>query len=244
MMRELFLAASLILLLACSAHSPYSEPDGPPDRLEKAAAYAEAHAGDALVVWERGEVVLERAQNGFDLDEPHVLFSGTKSFAGIAAVAAAADGQLALDERVAETIPKWQDDPKKSDVTIRHLLHLTSGLDPGEAGGAPTFEAALQASGLDAPGTTFRYGPTAFQVFGALLQRTLDGEDPLPTTNAVCSRPSVWRWGAGPTSTERTHSSGVAPSSPRGTGSGWGASFSTTDGGTASRYCPPASSTR
>lgn len=179
MTRPLLLAALLIPLLSCSAHSPSAEPDGPPDRLEQAAAYSSAHAGDALVVWRDGEVVLERAQNGYDIDEPHFLASGTKSFAGMAALAAAADGLLSLDEPVAKTIPQWQDDPEKSKITVRQLLHLTSGLDPGEAGRAPTFDEAVEVSMLDTPGTTFRYGPAAFQVFGALLQRALDGEDPL-----------------------------------------------------------------
>lgn len=181
MIRLLFVFA-LLVFSGCSSQSPSAAddpPHDPPERFEMAAAYAEAHAGDALVVWKEGDIILERAQNGYDLDDPHYLASGTKSFAGVAALAAVADGHLSLDERVAETISAWQDDPKKSEITVRQLLHLTSGLDPGEAGGAPTFDKALRAPMLDAPGTTFRYGPTAFQVFGALLQRTLDGEDPL-----------------------------------------------------------------
>jgi len=176
------LLSGLLVLAGCSTQSPsVSEEESRdlPDRYEMAAAYAETHAGDALVVWEAGEIVLERAQNGYDLDDPHFLASGTKSFAGVAALAAAADGHLSLDERVAETIPAWRDDPQKSKITVRQLLHLTSGLDPGEAGGAPAFDDAIQAPMLDAPGTTFRYGPSAFQVFGALLQRRLDSEDPL-----------------------------------------------------------------
>jgi len=124
------------------------------------------------------EVVLERAQNGYDIGAPHSLDSGTKSFAGVAAVAAAADRILSLDAPVAETVPERRDDPQKSEVTVRHLLHLTSGLNPGTAGGAPTFGAAVQVLTLDVPSTTFRYGPTAFQVFGALLRCAL-GEDPL-----------------------------------------------------------------
>jgi len=181
-MVRLVLLAALLGLTGCSTQSPSASDDplrDAPERFEMAAAYAEAHAGDALVVWKDGEIVLERAQNGYDLDDPHFLASGTKSFAGVAALAAVADGYLSLDERVAETISAWQDDPKKSEITVRQLLHLTSGLDPGEAGGAPSFDEALQAPMLDAPGATFRYGPTPFQVFGALLQRALDGEDPL-----------------------------------------------------------------
>ena len=167
---------------ACSAPTASSEDpatDAPTERLAMAARYSAAHAGDALLVWTDGELVLERAQNGYNLDRPHMLASGTKSFVGVAALAAVADGLLTLDERVAETISEWQDDPRRSSITIRQLLHLTSGLDPGGAGRAPTFDAALRTSALEVPGTTFRYGPTAFQVFGALLQRKLDGEDPL-----------------------------------------------------------------
>lgn len=166
---------------ACStptASTGDSAPDTSAQRLERAARYSAAHAGDALLVWADGHLVLERAQNGYNLDRPHMLASGTKSFVGVAALAAAADGVLALDERVAETIRTWQDDPQRSSITVRQLLHLTSGLDPGGAGRAPTFDGALQVPVLDPPGTTFRYGPTAFQVFGALLQRKLGGEDP------------------------------------------------------------------
>jgi len=172
------LVALALLLVGCSLQGASSD-DESDTPLEQAAAYAAAHAGDALVVWRRGDVVLAEGQNGFDVDRPHLLASGTKSFAGAAAWAAVADGLLTLDERVAETLPEWRDDPQKAQVTVRQLLHLTSGLAPGETGGAATFDEALRADLLDPPGTTFRYGPTAFQVFGALLQRKLGGEDPL-----------------------------------------------------------------
>lgn len=169
-----------LLLTGCSTQAPEARPADPPDRYEQAATYSATHAGDALVVWERGEVVLERGQNGFALDTPHMLASGTKTFAGIAALAAQADGLFSLDERVSTTIREWKDDPRRSEITVRQLLHLTSGLDPGASGQAPTFDAALDAAVLDAPGTTFRYGPVPFQAFGALLRRALDGEDPVP----------------------------------------------------------------
>ena len=171
----------LALLTGCSTQDPGASSDDPetPNRLQRAADYSAAHAGDALVVWAEGEVVLKRGQNGYDLDDPHFLASGTKSVAGVAAWAAVEDGLLTLDERVAETITEWQDDSTKSQITVRQLLHLTSGLDAGAAGEAPTFDEAVHTATLDPPGTTFRYGPTAFQVFGALLQRKRDGEDPL-----------------------------------------------------------------
>ena len=180
----LLLAASLFCVAGCSTTQPAPDPSAPPadppaGRYEMAAAYSAAHRGDAVLVWEAGTLVLERYQNGYDADAPHMLASGTKTFAGVMALAAAADGFFALDDLVAQYLPTWQDDPQKAQVTIRQLLHLTSGLDPGGVGDIPPFDAAVQAELLDAPGTRFRYGPTAFQVFGALLQHVLDGEDPV-----------------------------------------------------------------
>ena len=166
------------LLTGCSTEGAVTSSERPPDRYALASDYSAAHAGDALIVWERGERVVETAHNGFDLDDPHMLASGTKMFAGVAALAAIADGTLSPDARVAETLTAWQDDPQKSQVTLRHLLHLTSGLAT-DVGEAPSFSEALGTPLVDAPGTTFRYGPTAFQVFGALLEEIHSGDDPL-----------------------------------------------------------------
>jgi CubicO group peptidase (beta-lactamase class C family) len=148
------------------------------DRLEKAASYSASKAGDALLIWQRDSLVLERYQNEFAPDKAHLLASGTKTFSGLLAWAAVADGLLALDERVAETLPAWNDDPQRSAITVRQLLHLTSGLDPGGPARALSFDEALKQPLVHPPGEGFRYGPAAFQAFGALLQRKLGEEDP------------------------------------------------------------------
>jgi CubicO group peptidase (beta-lactamase class C family) len=148
------------------------------DRLERAASYSASTSGDALLVWRRDSLVLERYHGGVDADTPHPLASGTKTLSGLMAYAADADGLLSLDDRVAETIPAWRDDPQKSTITVRQLLHLTSGLDPGGPGVALSFDEALEQPLVHPPGAGFRYGPAAFQAFGALLRRRLDGEDP------------------------------------------------------------------
>jgi len=168
--------------MGCSSAGTAQEPDpaspanaGSP--LEMAAAYSAERAGDAVLVWKNGTLVLERYQNGFAADEAHILASGTKTFSGAMALAAVEDGRFALDDPVAQYITEWQDDPQKAQITIRQLLHLTGGLGT-QIGQAPSFDEAVQAPLVHRPGEAFRYGPTAFQVFGALLQRVLDGEDP------------------------------------------------------------------
>ncbi len=182
-MRFLWMAGWVLILLmaACSTSDPAQ--DGPSDdpdadRYVMAADYSAEHRGDAVLVWEAGEVVFERYQNGYDAGRPHILASGTKTFSGAMALAAVNDGLFALDDRVAQFIPAWEEDPQKAQITIRQLLHLTAGLDT-QVGTAPTFDAAIAQPIVHAPGEGFRYGPAAFQVFGALVQRALDGEDPV-----------------------------------------------------------------
>src|SRR5207237_662022 len=61
---------------------------------------------------------------------PHKIYSGTKAFWDLAGLAAAEDGLLRLDERVADTITSWRSDPRKAQVTIQQLLDFDSGLEP------------------------------------------------------------------------------------------------------------------
>jgi CubicO group peptidase (beta-lactamase class C family) len=148
---------------------------------DAAAAYAEKHGLHALIVSHGGKTVLERYAAGYDRAKPHALYSGTKSFWGPLAVAAQDDGLLDLDELVARTIPEWKSDPRKSRVTVRHLLQLTSGIGFGGLGSAvPTFAKALQASVEAEPGTKFTYGGIPLQVFGAVLQQKLHRRSPSP----------------------------------------------------------------
>ena len=77
--------------------------------LEAAAAYAERHKLQALVIGQEGRPGFERYADGWDGSKPHALYSGTKSFWGVLAVAAAEDGLLDLEEPVSQTIPAWAD---------------------------------------------------------------------------------------------------------------------------------------
>ena len=145
-----------------------------------AQAYAERHGLHALVVQRGGEIVAETYAAGYDADKPHALYSGTKSFWGVAAIAAQHDGLLHLDEHVAETFPSWSDGPKAL-VTLRQLLTLTSGIGFGGLGAAvPPYEKALATPLKDAPGERFTYGGIPLQVFGAVLARKLEARAQTP----------------------------------------------------------------
>jgi CubicO group peptidase (beta-lactamase class C family) len=148
--------------------------------LDAALAYAERHALHALVVREGERVVLERYGGGYDAEKPHALYSGTKSFWGVLAVAAERDGLLALDEPVARTFASWNEGAKAR-VTLRDLLQLTSGIGFGGLGSAvPPYGAALATELKNEPGERFTYGGIPLQVFGAVLARKLEPRDLSP----------------------------------------------------------------
>jgi CubicO group peptidase (beta-lactamase class C family) len=148
---------------------------------ESALAYARKHALQALLVAEGDRIVVQEFADGFTSESAHPIYSGTKSFWGVAAHDAQSDGLLRIDEPVAETFASWQHDPWKRRVTLRMLLSLTSGFGFGGLGGAvPTYDRALALPLRNEPGTVFSYGGIGFQVFGAVLSRKLAARDLTP----------------------------------------------------------------
>ena len=96
-----------------------------PNAIRAAAAYSNSQGGTSFLAIQNGKVLLEQSAN-----KGHKIYSGTKAFWGLAALAAAEDGLLSLDENVADTIPAWRSDPRKARVTIRQLLDFSCGLEP------------------------------------------------------------------------------------------------------------------
>jgi CubicO group peptidase (beta-lactamase class C family) len=139
---------------------------------DEAITYAERHTLHALVIAVDGSIAVARAGSGRELAQPHALYSGTKSFWGITAVAAAEDGLLDLDEPIGKTIAEWPAAERRSGVTVRQLLTLTAGYAFGGLGNAvPTAQRALEIPLKDEPGTVFTYGGIPLQVFGEVLRR-------------------------------------------------------------------------
>jgi CubicO group peptidase (beta-lactamase class C family) len=130
--------------------------------ISEAAAYHVKHKPQALLVQQRGKTLLEQYDAGFSAGTPHPLFSGTKSFWGVAAVIAQRERLLSLDEIV------WRG------ASVRELLSLTAGVPFGGLGSAvPTYEKALATEQRDAPGSKFTYGGIPLQIFGAVFAQRL-----------------------------------------------------------------------
>lgn len=106
------------------------------------------------------------------------MMSITKSIVAIATLTADADGILALDKPVSDTISEWKNDPQRKKITVRELLDQTSGIAPGNssiyAKGAINKNArALKLRVVSEPGTEFDYGPSGFEILEEVFKRRL-----------------------------------------------------------------------
>lgn len=116
-----------------------------------AAEYSAARRGVSLVVMQGGKVVLETYPRPGGATKGWELASGTKSFTGVMAALASADGLLNIDEPAAKTLVEWKND-KRNRITIRHLLTLTAGLKgEGDAARPPNYLDAIKARPMFEP---------------------------------------------------------------------------------------------
>src|SRR6266403_4374187 len=114
-------------LLVLFALSPAAFSEITVSNCARAAKYSESRRGTAMLVVQNSRTIFEHYANGGSASRRWPIFSGTKSFWGIAALAAVHDGLLKLDDPVSNTITEWKSDPRKSRITIRQLLNQTEG---------------------------------------------------------------------------------------------------------------------
>src|ERR1700736_4532427 len=145
----------------------------------RAAKYSESKRGISMLVMQNGRTIFEQYASGAVRDGRWPIFSGTKSFWGIAALCAVRDGLIKLDDRVADTITEWKNDPRKSQITIRQLLNQTDGIEPAPHLHSESIRdrnaVAVQLPLVAAPGAAFEYGPSHLQIFNEVLRRKLNG---------------------------------------------------------------------
>ncbi len=174
--RQLFIALLIYFPLSTSAQADISAAD-----CSRAAKYSESKRGVSMLVMQNGRTIFEHYANGGSARERWPIFSGTKSFWGIAALAAARDGLFKLDDPVSDTITEWKSDARKSQITIRQLLNQTDGIE-----GASRLQRAsirdrnvmaIRLQDVAEPGAAFIYGPSHLQIFSELLRRKLRGRD-------------------------------------------------------------------
>ena len=165
-------------------------------RLERALSYAfgpdgQASLGEthAVVVVHRGEIVLEEYAVGITPETTLRSWSVSKSILHAMLGILVREGRLDLDASVG--FPQWsaRDDPRRG-ITLRHLLHMSSGLDFVEDYNEPTSDvqemlfgsgqadmAAYAAArpSLHPPGTHFSYSSGDSLLLSSVLGQVVGG---------------------------------------------------------------------
>jgi CubicO group peptidase (beta-lactamase class C family) len=143
----------------------------------RAAKYSEGKRGLSLLVMQNDRTIFEHYANGGSVRGRWPIFSGTKSFWGITALAAVHDGLFKLDDLVSDTITEWKSDTHKSRITIRQLLNQTDGIEGASrlqrASIRDRNPMAIRLPIVAEPGSAFIYGPSHLQIFSELLRRKL-----------------------------------------------------------------------
>jgi CubicO group peptidase (beta-lactamase class C family) len=170
----------LISLVALATSMRSVAADIQPGNCARAASYSENNRGFSMLVMQNGKIVFEHYANGGGADMRCKIFSGTKSFWGLAALCAVRDSLIKLDDRVADTITEWKNDSRKSHITVRQLLNQTDGIEPAPHLHSDSIRdrdaVAVQLPLVAAPGSAFAYGPSHLQIFNELLRRKLNGK--------------------------------------------------------------------
>lgn len=148
----------------------------PTAQLDALVDEARATNTSALIVMRDGEVIVDEVIDGRG-DRPIETMSVTKAVLSLVVGRAVTLGHLpGADVPVCEFFPEWRQG-RKRDVTLRHLMTHTSGLQnvpmaPTEIYPSPDFvQLALCAELEHAPGSVFAYNNKAANLICGLLER-------------------------------------------------------------------------
>jgi CubicO group peptidase (beta-lactamase class C family) len=153
----------------------------------------------ALLVIRHDRIVFERYAPGHGRTKPHFTASMAKALVGgLSLMVAMHDGRISPDDPAHRFILQWSGDPKRREITIRHLATHTSGIEDAEANGIPhdhltgwkgdfwkrlppphdPFTLARDtAPVLDKPGANERYSNPGMAMLGYCVTASLRGTD-------------------------------------------------------------------
>lgn len=184
MKKLLILAAGVLATSACTADDHCQPLSADNEILQKADAWLSESVEvlDVVIVEHCGEVVFERYYNEFGPEIPHDMQSGTKTFTGMLAGIAIDQGIIkSIDQPASELLPKQSHlfEGDKADITVRHLLEMTSGLKWVDFGEERSFEKQARAADsaafivgeplVSAPGEEYFYNTGSSHLLSAII---------------------------------------------------------------------------
>lgn len=133
----------------------------------------------SLVVIKDGALICECSRPGYSPAVRHLSHSMSKTVIGMAIGLLVDEGRLSVEDRVADLIPEYTArDPLFADITVRHLLTMTSGVKFAEAGSVTESawtRAFFESDVAFAPGSNFRYNSMNSYILAVIVSRVTGG---------------------------------------------------------------------
>jgi CubicO group peptidase (beta-lactamase class C family) len=136
---------------------------------------------DCILVIKNGYIVAERYYNGYDKQIAHNVKSVSKSFLSALTGIALRDGHLSsLSLKVLDFFPEYvypSIDPRKYNITIRHLLMMRSGIDHERNNYEQIYSSSnwikttIEFPLLYDPGSTFSYNTFQTHLLSAIITK-------------------------------------------------------------------------
>jgi CubicO group peptidase (beta-lactamase class C family) len=120
-------------------------------------AYVDSMETTAFLVFKNDSLLFEKYFEGTDVETTSNSFSMAKSFTSILIGKAIDEGYIkSVDQKVGDFIPEYANGPD-AQLTIKHLLQMTSGIPFGESYSSPFGYMARAYYGKDLKEETFAY---------------------------------------------------------------------------------------
>ena len=138
--------------------------------------YANIHT---IMVLRHGEVISECSSDGYSTNSWHISHSMAKTVCGMVIGTLIDEGILKLGDKLVDIFPEIAyRDKKFPEITVEHLLSMTSGVDFAEAGVVTDnqwTETFFSASVKFVPGTKFAYNSMNSYILARIAERVSGG---------------------------------------------------------------------
>ncbi len=184
-MKRLLILVAAAVSVACHGYLPVSTPEAEGVSSAGIRAWIDACEKDldaihSFVFLRHGKLIAEGYWKPYLQNEPHMLYSHSKSFASTAVGFLVEDGKLDLDEKVADIFPdKLPPNPSKNllEMRVRDLLSMGTGsyadsLGPMVRAKDGDWVRAFLAHPVEkSPGTHFCYNSGATYMLSAIVEK-------------------------------------------------------------------------
>lgn len=170
--RRAWLTGALAVGFATPAWAAVTRGEG---RFPAALRYARERGGTGLLIMRHGIVL---AEDTGDLEPASLRPMGeaTRILVPLLAAALVADDLIDLDELVAQSLEGWASDPRRTSISVRSLLNMTSGVGMGVPGSdIPSFVEAARAELLADTATQFSEDAAPIHLFAEIARRKVVG---------------------------------------------------------------------